>query len=101
MNNFITIIIAIIAALLALLGVEKHKSKKKDSIIKRQAQDIATKEKLVEVHEVLNETQTGVVEETKKVEQEQHEQEERIEEASDDEEVIGIANDIVDRFNAK
>ena len=99
MDILIGIIGAVLALLLALLGIEKRNNKKKDEQIAHQEQLILHQKKQVELHEVNREMATKTSEALNTIEQTQQKEERKIDEAKTAEDVIAIANDIVDRFN--
>ncbi|PKL11649.1 MAG: hypothetical protein CVV52_13115 [Spirochaetae bacterium HGW-Spirochaetae-8] len=87
--------------LLVLLGIEKANNKKKNITIVEQATAIKTAEKQADIQEAAKDAVVAVHEGLAEIEKEQRVEEEKIEEAKTDEEVIAIANDIVGRFNAR
>ena len=99
--NLIIIIGAIFAFLLSLIGIEKRKVKKRDVKILDLEQEVSHEKKQGEVYKVNQEITTEAVEAIEEVEQQQEEVEEAIEEAESDEEVVKIANDIINQFNSK
>lgn len=97
--NLGTIIMAAFAFLLALLGIERSKGKKKDTVIEQQKQEIA-KEKVQS--KVLEEALTVTEEVAKAKEevlQEQKKEETKIEKAETEKDVINLANSIINNFN--
>lgn len=91
----------IFAFLLSLLGIEKNKNKKKDAKILKQEQEIEQQKKQTEVFKVAQEAVLQAVEIERLLEKEKVAIEKKIEEAKTDEEVIKIANDLVDSFNKR
>lgn len=88
------------AALLALLGLEKQKGKKKDKVIERQRQELVKQTRETQVGSAASDAKEEADKAQSESEEEQEEQEEEIEDAQKDEDVIKIGNGIVDGWNA-
>jgi uncharacterized protein HemX len=101
MSSIIAIVSAAIAVLIGMLGIEKHKNRKKDEVITKQKVEIEKEKKQAEVFKEKVQSQVKNDEEFKEIEKEEEKVEENIKEAETDEEVIEIANDIVSGFNSK
>jgi gas vesicle protein len=91
----------IVAFLLSLLGIERSKNKRKDVKIQQQKQEIVQQKKQTEVYKVAQEAVKEAVEVEKKLDKENVIVQKKIEEAESDEEVIKIANDLINSFNSK
>lgn len=91
----------VIAVLMALLGIERKKVEKKDKKIAEQQQEIQHEKKQNKVYKAAKEATVEAVGQIAEVDGKQEAEEQKIEEAKTDEETIAIANDIVDRFNAR
>lgn len=91
----------IVAFLLSLLGIERSKNKRKDVKIQQQEQEIVKQKKQTEIYKVAQEAVKEAVEVEKKLDKENVIVQKKIEEAETDEEVIKIANDLINSFNSK
>lgn len=99
MNNIIIIIGAIIAVILGLFGIEKHKNKKLGEKLEQEEQKSATLEIQTEIYKANQEATVEAVQAQDEQKESQEKEEQEIEKAQTNEEVIAIANDIVDSFN--
>ena len=99
MNTLIGLVGALFALLLALLGIEKRKNKKKDEKILKQEQEIVQQKKQTEVYKINQDLAAEASEAMGKIEEAQGKIEQEIKEAGTDEEIINIANSIVADFN--
>lgn len=97
--NFTTIIMGVIALLLALLGIERNKSKKKDTVIEKQKAEIAKEKVQSKVFEEAIQVTEEVTQVKEEVLQEQKVEEAKIEEAETEKDVINLANSIINNFN--
>lgn len=99
MTTIISIIVGVFTLLLALLGIQK---KQKDNLkkdveeAKTQILKVKKEKDIIQKHDELS---TKIVQEEKKKDKANDEQKTEIKEAETDEEIIDIANDIVDNFN--
>lgn len=89
----------IFALLLALLGIEKKKNRKKDEKIQRQEQQIVHQKKQTEIYKINQDISVEATEAMEEIEEDHKQVEQEIEEAETDEEIIDIANGIVADFN--
>lgn len=101
MSNIIAIVSAAIAVLIGMLGIEKHKNRKKDEVITKQKVEIEKEKKQAEVYKQKVQSQEKHDEKINEIVKEDEKVKENIKEAETDEEVIEIANDIVSGFNSK
>ena len=99
MTTIISIIVGVFTLLLALLGIQK---KQKDNLekdveeAKTQILKVKKEKDIIQKHDELS---TKIIKEEKKEDKANDEQKTEIKEAETDEEIIDIANDIVDNFN--
>jgi len=100
METIIAIAGVLFAALLALLGLEKRKGKKKDKVIEQQRQQLVHHAKQNDVLEAASETAAQAHAQQSASEEEQAKEEEAIQDAQTDEEIIEAGNDIIDGWNA-
>jgi len=99
MNSIIAIVGAIIAILLGLFGIEKHKNKKLGEKLEKQESKIVVLEKQKEVYKANETVSKETNEKLQEISDEQKKEEDTIEQAESIEEVIDIANDIIAGFN--
>lgn len=97
--NLTTLIMGVLALLLALLGIERSKGKKKDRTIQLQKQEIAKEKVQTEVLETAITATEEVAQAKEEVLQEQKKEEVKIEEAETEKDVINLANSIINNFN--
>lgn len=100
METVITIIGVLFTALLALLGLEKRKVKKRDKVIERQQQELVNQTRKNQVDTAASNAKEVAGKAQTESEDKQEAQEEEIEDAQTDEEVIEAGNNIVDGWNA-
>ena len=93
------ILAVIIAVVLGLLGIERYKNNKKDRTIKAQALAIDQGKKQDEIFQVALDLPGKVSQETDRINQDQRVRDQEIQEAGTDEEIIQIAQNIIDNFN--
>lgn len=91
----------LVAVLLALLGIDRAKLKRKDSQISSLQGQVDHAEKQGDIHQVAQETTQQLVQETQPVVQEQQAQEQIIQEAESEEEIIAAGNDLIDSWNSR
>ena len=99
METLFTIAGVLFAALLALLGLEKRKGKKKDKVIEQQRQQLVHQTRQNEVHEAASDAAAQAHAQQSASEEEQSKEEEAIQDAQTDEEIIEAGNDIIDSWN--
>lgn len=99
MNVVGWIVGAIVTILFTLLGIEKGKVAKRDKKLKQQEGEIKVLEKTKEATKAESEVTKEVAKEIVEKKEEQVKKEQEVEKAKDADEVIDIANDLVDKFN--
>lgn len=100
MNTLIAIVAAAFAILLGVLGFQKQKNKRLDEQIAHQKEVIKQHEVKTQILETYVEKNEEVCSQIERIEDQQIQEELQIEQAQTETDVIGLANDIVDCFNA-
>lgn len=100
MDFILTILGVLFTVLLALLGIEKNKNKKKTQIIQEKEQELIKTTQQNKVYEEHYEVVKKVNKEKKESEGKQEKEEEAIEDAQTDEEIIESGNAIIDSWNS-
>jgi predicted Holliday junction resolvase-like endonuclease len=92
---------AIVGVLLLFLGIERRKNQKQKETIVEQKQQIAHEQRQAQANKVAHEIAIKGAEQKQIFQEKQEQKDAKIEKAQTNEEVISIANTIVDEFNTR
>lgn len=92
-------VIGIIVGLLALLGIQTFRVKKNKQKVTELKTEVIEKEKQNSIYKTTISHPDEAKQEVEKVTQEYEKMEEKLENATSTDDIISIANDIIDKFN--